>query len=82
LLSDPVLHQTDVSRQRRRDSLAAVQTEHTDRKHRAAAIFHKPADNVGKIEQIRRIIAYPKLNGDFLPVSSSVADFGDVDFQQ
>jgi hypothetical protein len=55
---------------------------HTSRKHPAAAIFHKHADNVGKTEQNRRLFAYQKLNGDFLPVSSPVADFRDVDFQQ
>jgi hypothetical protein len=47
-----------------------------------AVIGDNRADSMSKTGQIRPIIAYFKVISDFLPVSSPVADFRDVDFCQ
>jgi hypothetical protein len=55
---------------------------HTGGKHLAAGTFDNRADNIGKTGLRKPNIAYFRIIGDLLPVSTAVADFRDVDFQQ
>jgi hypothetical protein len=55
---------------------------HTVGKHRAAGTFDNCADNIGKTGPRKPFPADFKIIGDFLPVSTAVADFRDVDFLQ
>jgi hypothetical protein len=55
---------------------------HTVGKQRAAGTFDNCADNLGKTGLKSTFFAYFKIIGDFLPVSTAVADFRDVDFRQ
>jgi hypothetical protein len=55
---------------------------HTDGKQPIALIYDDSADNIGKTGLNWLFFAYSEIIGSFLPVSTAIAGFGDVDFCQ
>jgi hypothetical protein len=47
-----------------------------------ALICDDSADNIGKTSPNWLFFAYSEIIGNFLPVSTAIAGFGDVDFHQ